>query len=451
MSPLYIIFIVLGGVTMLLVMVLRFRLSAFIALLITSMFVGILTGMPLSKINESIQDGMGNTLGFIATVVGLGAIFGQMLESSGGARSLAKYLLKVFGQSRASWALMLTGFIVGIPIFLDVGLIILIPVVYAITKNTKRSLLYYAIPLLAGLAVTHAMVPPTPGPTAVAQILKVDLGWVVLFGLIVGLPVAIIAGPIFGRFIANKIHVEVPDILTDSETGGKEQGTPSFGIVISLILAPIILILVSTFVKLAIEKGVLHGSLFTDIVIFIGHPFTALIIATLTSILLCLRWKMTGSEILDLSTKALGPAGIIILVTGAGGVLKQILVDSGIGKMLAETVAGSSMPLILLAWIIAAIVRITQGSATVAMITAAGIIAPITESLGIGQQEIALITISIAAGATIMSHVNDSGFWIVGKYLGMNEKQTLRSWTVMETIIAVTGLILTLFISLFIR
>jgi Gnt-I system low-affinity gluconate transporter len=384
-------------------------------------------------------------------VVGLGAIFGQMLESSGGARSLAKYLLKVFGQSRASWALMLTGFIVGIPIFLDVGLIILIPVVYAITKNTKRSLLYYAIPLLAGLAVTHAMVPPTPGPTAVAQILKVDLGWVVLFGLIVGLPVAIIAGPIFGRFIANKIHVEVPDILTDSETGGKEQGTPSFGIVISLILAPIILILVSTFVKLAIEKGVLHGSLFTDIVIFIGHPFTALIIATLTSILLCLRWKMTGSEILDLSTKALGPAGIIILVTGAGGVLKQILVDSGIGKMLAETVAGSSMPLILLAWIIAAIVRITQGSATVAMITAAGIIAPITESLGIGQQEIALITISIAAGATIMSHVNDSGFWIVGKYLGMNEKQTLRSWTVMETIIAVTGLILTLFISLFIR
>ncbi|OFY64643.1 MAG: gluconate transporter [Bacteroidetes bacterium RBG_13_43_22] len=450
MSAAYIILIVILGVALLLLMVLKFKLSAFISLLITAIFVGILAGMPLSNISASIQKGMGDTLGFIATVVGLGAIFGQMLESSGGAKSLAQYLLKKFGQDRASWALMLSGFVIGIPIFLDVGFIILIPIIYALTRNTKRSILYYAIPLLAGLAVTHTMVPPTPGPVAVANILEVDIGMVILFGIIIGLPVAIVAGPVFGRFIAKKIYVPAPPEVTHTETDLTEpdQKPPSFGIVFLIIFTPLLLILISTFVNLGIDKGVIPRSLITEIVVFIGHPFTALIIATLWSILLCLKRKMPGQKILDLSTKALGPAGIIILVTGAGGVLKQILVDSGIGKILAETIAGSSIPLVLLAWILAALVRITQGSATVAMITSAGIIAPILPVFNLGQPDVAIIVISIAAGATILSHVNDSGFWIVSKYLGMNEKQTLQSWTVMETIIAVTGLLLCLLMSI---
>jgi len=449
-SAIYILFIVLAGVSMLLLMVLRFRLSAFIALLITSIFVGILAGMPLSSVITSIQNGMGSTLGFIATVVGLGAIFGQMLESSGGARTLADYLLKKFGVKRSSWALMLTGFIVGIPIFLDIGLIILVPVVYALTRNSGKSILYYGIPLLAGLAVTHTMVPPTPGPTAVAQILGVDLGWVVLFGLIAGLPTAVIAGPLFGSFIAKKIKVDVPDILFEARPEKENEATskPLFGTVVFLIGLPLILIITATFVNLGVEKQTFNKSLLTDIIVFTGHPFTALIIATLLSILVCLRHNFSSSEVLTLSTKALGPAGIIILVTGAGGVLKQVLIDSGIGKILAESVAGSSFPLILLAWIIAALVRITQGSATVAMITSAGIIAPMVKTFSLSQPHIALVVIAIAAGATIMSHVNDSGFWIVSKYLGMNEKQTLKSWTVMETIIAVSGLVITLIISL---
>jgi Gnt-I system low-affinity gluconate transporter len=207
----------------------------------------------------------------------------------------------------------------------------------------------------------------------------------------------------------------------------------------------------STFIKLGVDKGWMKNSFFSDLLIFIGHPFTALILATLMSILLCLKRKMSGQTILDLSTKALGPAGIIILVTGAGGVLKQILVDSGIGKMLAESLADSSIPLLVLAWLLSALVRVTQGSATVAMITAAGIMSPLLSSFNLDQPNIALIVIAIAAGATILSHVNDSGFWIVGKYLGMNEKQTLQSWTVMETIIAVSGLIFTLILSLFFR
>ncbi|HQG37436.1 MAG TPA: gluconate:H+ symporter [Bacteroidales bacterium] len=451
MSPLYILFLVLAAVTMLLLMVLKFRLNAFIALLITSILVAIMAGMPLTSITSSIQEGMGSTLGFIATVVGLGAIFGQMLETSGGAKALSTYLLKKFGTKRASWALMLTGFIVGIPIFLDIGFIILVPIVYSLTRSTGKSILYYAIPLLAGLAVAHSMVPPTPGPTAVAQILEVDLGWVVLFGLMTGLPTAIIAGPIFGQFIAKKIHVNVPEILIEEDAIRKtdEKNLPSFGLVAFLVALPLILIIASTFLNLSIEKKIIEKSLFTDLIVFLGHPFTALIIATLLSILTCLRRNFTASELLNLSTKALGPAGIIILVTGAGGVLKQILIDSGIGKILAESVAGNSVPLLVLAWLIAALVRIAQGSATVAMITSASIISPMVKIFALSQPQTALVVVSIAAGATIMSHVNDSGFWIVSRYLGMDEKQTLKSWTVMETIVAIAGLAFTMIISLF--
>lgn len=452
MSPLYILFIVLSAVLLLLLMVLKFRLSAFVALLVTSIFAGILAGMPLSSIITSIQNGMGSTLGFIATVVGLGAIFGQMLESSGGARALAVYLLGKFGTDKSSWALMLTGFIVGIPIFFDIGLIILVPIVYALSKNTGKSLLYYGAPLMAGLAATHALVPPTPGPTAVAQILGVDLGWVVIFGMAAGIPAAILAGPVYGRYIAKRMFIKVPEILAEIQKKPEkgENTQPSFGVVFLLIALPLILIIAGTFSNLGVEKELLRKSVPVNILIFLGHPFTALIIATLLSVILCIRRGFTGSEIYDLSTKALGPAGIIILVTGAGGVLKQILIDSGIGSVIAGSVSGSSFPLVVLAWIIAALVRITQGSATVAMITAAGIVAPMLGSFNLSQPETALIVISTASGSTILSHVNDSGFWIVSKYFGMNEKQTLRSWTMMETIIAVTGLVITFSISLLI-
>ena len=283
MSPLYIVLIVISGVTLLLLMVLKLRLTAFIALLITSIVVGVMAGMPLDKILQSIQEGMGSTLGFVATVVGLGAIFGQMLESSGGASSLAHYLLKKFGSNNASWALLLSGFIVGIPVFLDVGFIILIPIVYALTRDTKRSVLYYAIPLLAGLAVTHAMVPPTPGPTAVSDILGVDLGWVVMMGLLVGIPTAAIAGPLFGRYIAKRLYVPVPEIFQDMEKSDEKDQKilPPFGIIAALVMIPLLLILMGTFIKLGVDKGALANTLFTRVLIFTGHPFTALIIATL--------------------------------------------------------------------------------------------------------------------------------------------------------------------------
>ncbi len=451
MSTAFLIFIVVSAVGILLFLVLKLKISAFISLLITAIYVGIVSGMPLSGITMAVQEGMAGTLGFVATVVGLGAIFGQMLESSGGAESLAHSLVKKFGTKRAPWAMVTTGFIVAIPVFFDVGFIVLVPIVYALSRDTGKSLLYYGIPLLAGLAATHSFIPPTPGPVAVADIVNVQLGWVILLGLIVGFPTAVIAGPVWGKFISKKIFLEPP---AEFEIG-KGQATdltdlPSFGLIALIIAVPLFLILVNTFTGLAVQKEMVEQSILTDTFEFLGHPFTALIIATLIAIyFLGVKRGFDKKQILDLSTKALGPAGIIILITGAGGVLKQVLVESGIGQIMAESMAHSALPPIFLAWLLAAIVRVTQGSATVAMITAASIIAPVLTEFQLSDPQRALVVLSIASGATLLSHVNDSGFWLVGKYFGMNEKQTLQSWTVMESIIAVCGLVFTLLVSLF--
>ncbi len=452
MSVASILFIVTAGVTLLLLLVLKARINAFISLLLTAIFVGILAGMPLKEVTTAIQKGMGETLGFIAVVVGLGAIFGQILESSGGAHALANHLLLKFGQGRASWAMMFTGFIVAIPVFFDVGLIILIPIIYALGRDTGKSLLFYGIPLLAGLAVAHSFIPPTPGPVAVSEIIGADLGWVIGLGLIMGLPTAVIAGPLFGKFISGKIKIDPPAVMSgEVEDETSLSGLPPFWLIFVLIVTPLLLIVVSTVTGVMIQNDRLESSAVTDTLIFIGHPFSALIIATLLAIwLLGIRRGMSRDRIMSLSTKALGPAGIIILVTGAGGVLKEVLVESGIGTTLASYVAGTALSPILLAWIIAALVRVTQGSATVAMITAAGIVAPILPVFGLDAPHMALIVIAISSGATIASHVNDSGFWLVSKYFGMNEKQTLQSWTVMETIISLCGLAFTLLASLFI-
>lgn len=442
MSTSYSVFTLIVVVGVLLFLILKLRINAFVSLLISSILVGVMAGMPLSEISGSIQKGMGGALGFIATVVGLGAIFGKFLEHSGGAETLANHLLAKFGKDRASWAMTTTGFIVSIPVFLDVGLVILAPIVYALARDSKRSLLYYGIPLLAGMAVTHSFIPPTPGPIAVAEILGASLGWVILYGFIVGVPTAIIAGPVFGKYISKKIMVRPPkELFDEAKEATPPENLPSFGLIITLIGIPLALILVGSVMDLLVKQGTLELGLLAEILLFAGHPFTALIIATLLAMyFLCLKRGTSREEAMDLSIKALGPAGIIILITGAGGVLKQMLIDSGIGLKLAEEMSGLQMPVIALAWILAVIIRLTQGSATVAMITGAGLIAPLIPVFDLSEGHLALVVIAIAAGASIASHVNDSGFWLVSKYMGMNEKQTLQSWTVMETIISFCGL-----------
>lgn len=446
MSDTGLILVAVAGIALLLFLVIRSKLQAFVALLLTSMLVGVAAGMPLHSVLDSIKNGMGGTLGFVAVVVGLGAMFGSILEASGGVERLAQTLISKFGEDNAQWALGITGFIVAIPVFFDVGFIILVPLVYGLSRKTGRSLLYYGIPLAAGLGVTHSFIPPTPGPIAVADLLGADLGWVILFGFIAGIPAMIISGPLFARYIAKKIVVEVPDIFhSDSEKGNKDL--PSFSEVAGIIFIPLVLILLNTVTKTVLEEG----NITREILGFLGHPFAALIIATLLAFyFLGIKRGFSREEVQKISTKALEPAGIIILITGAGGVFKQILIDSGVGKVLADGMAASALPPLLLGFMIAAIVRVAQGSATVAMITAAGIMSPIIATLNMDGAMLGLMTISVAAGATILSHVNDSGFWLVSRYLGLNEKDTLRSWTVMETLIALVGFTVVFIISFFI-
>jgi Gnt-I system low-affinity gluconate transporter len=453
MTTLQLFIITATAIVLLFILVIRFKIHAFIALMITSIFVGVFTGMPLMTIIKSVQTGMGDILGFIAIVVGIGSIFGEILQVSGGAEALSRSMLKKFGEERSSWAMMTTGFIIAIPVFLDVGFIILVPMAYALSRKTGRSVLYYAIPLLAGLAVTHAFIPPTPGPIAVAEIVNAQLGWVILFGFIVGFPTAIVAGPFFARYIAKKIHIDPPDISEEQKLldAHHHKDLPSFGMVAFLIALPLFLILLSTFADLAVKSDWVEENITTEIILFVGHPFIALLIATMAAMyFLGTRRNYSGKQLMQIANKALGPAGLIILVTGAGGVFKQILVDSGVGAAIAESVSNRNIPPIVLAYVLAVIIRLTQGSATVAMITAAGMVAPVIEVLGVGEIGKALVVLVIAAGATTFSHVNDSGFWLVGKYLNMTEKQTIQSWSVMETIISVVGFILIFLISLFI-
>ena len=436
---------VLFGIVTLLVLILRFKIQAFIALLIASIFVGVLSGMEPSAIIKAIQEGMGSTLGFVAVVVGLGAMFGAILEHSGGAESLATFLLSKFGEKRSSWALMLTGFIVAIPVFFDVAFIILVPMIYALQRKTGKSLLLYGIPLLAGLAITHSFIPPTPGPVAVADIVKADLGWVIFFGFLTGIPTAIVCGPLFAKYIAKKIHVDAPVLQIDSDI---IKTFPPVGIIISIISIPIVLIVLNTLLNSPLIGEEFISKNILEWLGMIGHPFSALIIANLIAwYTLGLRRGFTKDKLLNITTQSMGPAGIIILLTGAGGVFKQMLVNTGAGEMLANYFADQGVSILLFSFIAAALIRILQGSATVAMITAAGLTSPLLVET-ISEPQKALIVIAIASGATIMSHVNDSGFWLVSKYLGLSEKETFKSWTVMTTILALTGFLTASLLSL---
>jgi Gnt-I system low-affinity gluconate transporter len=441
------IFAVVFGIALLLTLILRFKIQAFIALLIASILVGILAGMQPLDIVNTIKDGMGNTLGFVAVVVGLGAMFGAILEHSGGAEALAKYLLNKFGENNTTSALMITGFFVAIPVFFDVGFIILVPLIYSLQRKTKKSLLLYGIPLLAGLAITHTFIPPTPGPVAVADILKADLGWVILFGFIVGIPTAIVSGPLFARYIAKKIHIDAPKLDLEEIN---ITNFPSVGVILSIIGLPIFLIVGNTFLNSPLLENLNIPEVIKNWMGLIGHPFSALIIANLIAwYLLGIKRGVTKDDLLKITTKSMGPAGIIILLTGAGGVFKEMLVNTGSGEMIARYLSDGGMGILLFAFIVASLIRILQGSATVAMITAAGLTAPLLFG-DTGEIQKALVVLAIASGASIMSHVNDSGFWLVSKYLGLTEKQTFKSWTVMTTLIAVTGFISVSIISIFV-
>ena len=480
LSLTYLLTLLVLAVAFLLFLILKLRMQAFLALILASLFVAIgsskeLTGgagtLELATIGGTIEKGMGGSLGFIATIIGLGAIFGSMLEHSGGAQSLAKSLLKIFGEKRASWAMVVTGFIISIPVFLDVALVIIAPIIYALAHKTGKSILAFGLPLLGGMMVTHAFVPPTPGPVYVAFELGVGLGWVILFGCLVGFPTAIVGGILVPKFMAEKLYIPPPEEFADDNVD--EASLPGFTSIMLLIGLPIALILVGTVVKESVTSGIEREAIVRSMdvddrgdpgkrkaayetevknqisaaplvsksLLFIGHPIIALVLATLASLFyLGYARGFDKSELMDVTTKALGPAGIIILITGAGGVFKGVMGASGVSDALRDACQEWGISVLLLAYLFAVFVRIAQGSATVAMVTAAGLMASMTE--GLSQSQLALVVVAIAAGASTCSHVNDSGFWLVSRYMFMTEKQTLQTWTVISTVVSVVGFLL---------
>jgi Gnt-I system low-affinity gluconate transporter len=431
---------VLAGIASLLILVLYFKFPAFIALLIASIVTGLLAGLSAQKMIATIQEGMGSTLGFVATIVGLGAMFGAILEKSGGADAIARYLIKKAGQNKSPLALGFTGLIISIPVFFDVAFILLIPIIYAIQKNTQKSLLLYAMPLLAGLAFGHAFIPPTPGPIAVAEIIGAEMGWVILTSILIGIPTVSLCGVLFGKMIAKNIFIQSPEqALEVIPTAGREnQQLPSFGLTIGIVFLPIVLILLNTSFSAGLFN--IKNPFIIQIVAFLGHPFSALVIANIVAwILLGIKKGYSATDLSTISIQSMAPAGAIILVTGAGGVFKQVLVNTGAGKLLAELLLHAGVSVVLFAYLSAAIIRLLQGSATVAMITAASLLAPLLISGMYSPIQLAALVAAIAAGATIFSHVNDSGFWLVKQYLGLTENQTFKSWSLMTLLISVVA------------
>ncbi|WP_435061691.1 GntP family permease [Amycolatopsis thermoflava] len=431
------------SIAVLLVMIIRFKTEPFIALIIVGLLTALAAGLPVGTIvgtaqktsDSLLEKGFGGILGHIAAIIGLGTLLGAILEKSGGARVLTSALLRAFGEKRAPLAMGLAGLIFGVPVFFDIGIFVLAPLVYVAARQGGRSLLLYCLPLLAGLSMTHAFIPPHPGPVAAAGLLHVDLGWIILMGAVCGLPAWFLAGVVFPSWIGKRMNIEVPaEMIVDDD--GEDGSGPSLGLVSAIIAVPLVLILAGTFGSIWLPKN----SAAAGVAAFVGTPAVALTIAVLlASWLLGTRRGMTGKELSALSAAALRPVAMLLLVVGAGAFFGAVLSATGIGKAVADSLQAGGLPVIAAAYVISCGLRLAQGSATVAIVTTGGIIAPSLADAGYSQAQLALIVVAIAAGSIIASHVNDGGFWIVSRYFGLTVGETLKTWTVLETILSVSG------------
>lgn len=434
--------IVIVGILLLFVLIAVLKLNGFISFVIVSLLVGMAQGMELLSIVDSIQTGLGNTLGFLVMILGFGAMLGKLVADSGAAQRITSKLISLFGIKYVQWALVLAGFIVGIPMFYSVGFVILVPLVFTVAASTGLPLIYVGLPMLAALSVTHGFLPPHPAPTAVAQMFSADIGKTLLYGIIVAIPAIVVAGPLFSRTIKNVNATPLaefhnPLILKDEEM-------PSMSNSIITALLPIILILIGTISTNFLGKDDLLNKILT----FIGNPIVALLISVLVAIYtLGIARGKKMEPIMDSLSKSISSITMILLIIGGAGALKQILVDSGVSDYIGEVLSDSKISPLILAWIIATAIRICVGSATVAGLTAAGIVLPLTANTGVSPE---LMVLAIGAGSLMCSHVNDSGFWMFKEYFNLTVKETLRTWTVMETTVGVMGLIGVLIIDAFI-
>ncbi|MBN3764907.1 GntP family permease [Burkholderia sp. Ac-20365] len=431
------------AIAVLILMITRFKVYPFLVLIIVSLLLGLAVGMPAGTIVKSFETGNGNTLGHIAIVVGLGTMLGKMMAESGGAERIATTLINWFGEKNIHWAMMFVAIIVGLPVFFEVGFVLLIPIAFNVAKRTGKSLLLIGLPMVAGLSVVHGLIPPHPAALLAVQAYHADIGRTIAYGLLVGVPTAIVAGPLFALLIHRHIKLAENNPLAaqfvDSEHQAGSRELPGFGITLFTILLPVILMLIGSWADLVFAPKTTAN----DLLKFIGTSDVALLIAVLVSF-----WTFGASrgfnreQIQKFCGECLAPIAGITLIVGAGGGFGRVLMDSGISKQIVETATSAHLSPLLLGWFVAALIRLATGSATVAMTTACGIVAPIAQASGV-QVKPELLVLATGSGSLIFSHVNDGGFWLIKEYFGMTVGQTFKTWSLCETIISLMGLGLT--------
>lgn len=435
-----------GAILLLLLLIIKWRIHAFVALVVISLLTAVATGIPVAAIVPTLTGGFGGTLATVALLVGLGAMLGRMLETSGGAEVLTNALINKFGEKRAPLALSVASLLFGFPIFFDAGLVVMLPIIFTVARRLGGSFLGYAFPSATAFSVMHIFVPPHPGPVAASGLLEANVGLVLLLGLVVALPTWYFVGHLFGKYVGRKYNIAIPDILAGGE---KEQhdfaSKPSLGVVVTLLLLPLILIFMNTGLNALATAGIVDKSqTWVSILRLLGEtPIALLITVLLAMYLLGYKQKKDKSLIETVTDSALGPVCSIILITGAGGMFGAVLRASGIGNAVADSLDTLGLPIIVAGFIIAAVVRVAQGSATVALTTAAAIVQPVVlGSADFNQVEVVAIVLALAAGSVFAGHVNDSGFWLVSRFFGMDVKTTLKVWTVGQALVGVCGFII---------
>ena len=424
--------IILAGVLLLLLLITVGKINAFISFIIVALFVGVAGGLPILETIKAIELGMGKTLGSLVMILGFGAMLGKLVADSGAALQITHRLVAIFGLQRIQWALILAGFIVGIPLFYSVGFVILVPLVFTIAASTGLPLLYVGLPMLAALSVTHGFLPPHPAPTAIAGIFSADIGKTLLLGLMAALPPILIIVPLFARW-SKRYNPQPLEEFYQTEEIAPEQ-MPSLGISLFTALLPVLLIGVSTAVAMAVPEG---SSAHQAAKVF-GNPVLAMLITVLVAVyLLGIRRGRKMEDIMTSLVKAVASITMVLLIIGGAGALKEVLVASQVSEYIGQLLEQSSLSPLLLAWIIAAAIRICVGSATVAALTAAGIVLPLVQAGGVSPE---LMVLSIGAGSIFFSHVNDGGFWLFKEYFNLSIRDTLLTWSLMETTVSVVGL-----------
>jgi Gnt-I system high-affinity gluconate transporter len=427
------LFIISLGIILLFLLIIFFRLNAFIAFILVSLSVGIAQGMNLIDVIESIEKGIGNTLGFLVMILGLGAMLGKIVADSGAAQQITNGLIRLFGVRNTKWAVMLTGFIVGITMFYSVGFVILVPLVFTVASATGIPLITIALPMLASLSVTHGFLPPHPAPTALTIMFEADIGKTLIYGILVSIPTIIISGPILTNFLSKVNAKPLKEFMAKKIFS--EDELPSLKVSLFTALLPVILIGTST----VILEFFSNKSTIYSLIKFIGNPVIALLLSVLLSIYtLGLSRGTKMDEIMKIFTKSISGITMVLLIIAGAGALKQILIDSGVSNYIGKLLEMTDFSPLILGWLIATLIRFSVGSATVAGLTTAGIVLPLVQSNVVNPE---LMVLAIGSGSLMLSHVNDSGFWLFKEYFNLSVKETLLTWTVMETSIGITGLI----------